>query len=208
MFQDDAARQFADNRHLTAEELERYSVGDLVDPVLAEFEDHLLVCEHCQQRLALEDDFRQGVRGAGFLLLQQPQTPARWRLPKPVWAFGLAALGLIVLVGIEWSALHRSAVPAVVLLQTARGTESQPVAAPAGKPIILVLDVTDLQPLSKYKVEVVDVAGRPVFQSEAVPSNNKLQAPVAKGLPGGAYFIRVYTLARELLREYALAVRS
>ena len=80
--------------------------------------------------------------------------------------------------------------------------------APAGNPLALVLDLTGLQQLPKYKLEIVDAAGRPVFQSNGAPRNNQLQAALAKGLTAGAYFVRVYALTGELLREYALTVRG
>jgi hypothetical protein len=35
-----------------------------------------------------------------------------------------------------------------------------------------------------------------------------MQTTFAHGLAAGAYFVRVYSPARELLREYALAVRG
>lgn len=207
--EDSALVPFADDHHATDDVLERYSAGRLDDPQRAEFEEHLLACEHCQARLAREDDFTQGMRDAGALLERQPRAASRWTFSKPAWAFGLAALGLIALAALEWPSLRHSAAqgPAVVLLHTTRGAES-PVAALAGKPIILVLDLTDLEPFPKYKLEIVDSAGRPALQSEAVPHNNKLRAFLAKGLPAGAYFVRIYTLAQELLREYALSVHG
>jgi hypothetical protein len=201
--------QFADNRHATDEVLERYSMDRLAGPELAEFEEHLLVCETCQDRLAREDSIRQRVRD-GAAVLQQPRTAILWRLPKLAWAAGLVAAGLAIFAGSVWQSLHRSTPPpAVILLRTTRGTENPTLAAaPAGKPLTLVLDLTDLQQSSEYALEIVDAAGHPVFQSNGSPQNNRLQATLTRGLAAGAYFVRVYTPARELLREYALTVRG
>jgi hypothetical protein len=207
--EDSASVPFADDHHATDDVLERYSTGRLADPQRAEFEEHLLVCEYCQARLAREDDFTQGMRDAAALLERPPKAASRWTFSKPAWAFGLAALGLIAVAAIQWPSLRHPPAqgPALVLLHTTRGAESA-VVAMAGRPLILVLDLTDLQPSPKYKLEIVDSAGRPALQSEAVPRNDKLEASIAKGLPAGAYFVRIYTFAHELLREYALTVHG
>jgi len=200
---------FADDRHATDEVLERYSMGRLAEPELAEFERHLLVCETCQDRLAHEDSIKQGVRDAGAAL-QRPRPAVRWRSPGLAWAAGMVAAGLAIFAGMGWQSLRRStAPPAVVLLQTTRGTEDlSRAAAPAGKPVTLMLDLTDLQQFPEYKLEVVDAAGHPVFQSGGAAQGNKLQATLTKGLAAGAYFVRVYAPTRELLREYALTVQK
>jgi hypothetical protein len=106
--------------------------------------------------------------------------------------------------------LRRStAAPAVILLQTTRGTENPTLAAaPAGKPLTLVLDLTDLQQFSEYTLEIVDAGGHPAFQSSGAAQSNKLQITLAKSLAAGAYFVRVYAPTRELLREYALTVQK
>jgi len=200
--------QFADNRHATDEMLERYSMGRLAGPDLAEFEEHLLVCESCQDKLAREDSIRQRVRD-GAARLQQPRAPGWWRLPGLASASGLVAVALAIFAGIEWQSLRRStAPPAVILLRTTRGTRDQPLAAPAGKPLSLVLDLTDLQQSSKYALEIVDAAGHPAFQSSGAAQSNRLQVTLAKGLAAGDCFVRVYTPDRELLREYALTVQK
>jgi len=201
--------QFADNRHATDEMLERYSMNRLAGPELAGFEEHLLVCESYQDRLAREDRIRQRVRD-GAAVLQQPRAVVPWRWPKSAWAAGLVAAGLVIFAGSAWQSLRRStAPPAVILLQTTRGTENATLAAaPAGKPLTLVLDLTDLQQSSEYALEVVDAGGHPAFQSNGSPRNNRLEATLSRGLAAGAYFVRVYTSARELLREYALTVRG
>jgi hypothetical protein len=198
--------QFADNLHASDEILERYSMNRLDGPELAEFEEHLLVCSVCQGRLAQEDTIRRQVRYAGAKLRERP-AKAGWRLPKLAWAFGLAA---IVTAGIWWQSLGRSTAPAaVIFLRTTRGIENptRP-GAPAGRPLTLVLDLTDLQQFSAYTLEIVDAGGHPVFRASGTALNGKMQTTLAHGLAAGAYFVRVYSPARELLREYALAVRG
>jgi len=183
-------------------------MGRLAEPELAEFEEHLLTCESCQDRLAHEDRIRQGVRDGGAVL-QQPRAVIWWQFPRLAWATGLVAAGLAVFAGIEWQSLHHStAPPAVILLQTTRGTENPSLAAPADRPLTVMLDLTDLQQFSKYKLQIVNAAGHPVFECNTAPRNNRLQATITHGLAAGAYFVRVHTPARELLREYALIVHG
>ncbi len=200
--------EFADNRHATDEALERYSMDRLAGPELAEFEEHLLLCRVCQDRLAVEDNVKQRVRDGAELLLR-PSTAVQWRLPVLAWSSGLVAVGLLVFAGSQLPSLHRpTAQPAVMLLQTTRGTENLTLAAaPAGRPLTLVLDLTDLQQFSAYTLEIVDAGGHPVFQSSGSPQNNRVQGTLAHGLAAGFYFVRAYSPARELLREYALTVR-
>jgi hypothetical protein len=201
--------EFAANRHATDDVLERYSMGCVAGPELAGLEEHLLVCDYCQDRLAREDSIRQLVRD-GAEQLQRPHPAMHWGFPKWAWGLGLAAVGLLLFAGSQWPSFRRSTVqPAVVLLQTTRGAENPALAAaPAGRPISLVLDLTDLPQFSAYTVEIVDNVGHPAFHSSESPVNNKLQTSIARGLAAGAYFVRLYTPTRELLREYALIVRA
>jgi hypothetical protein len=201
--------QFADKRHATDEVLEMYSMDRLAGLKLVEFEEHLLVCNSCQDRLAREDSIRQRVCD-GAAVLQRPPVAASWRLPKLGWAAGLVAAGLLVFAGFGWQSFRRSAMaPAAIVLETTRGAEDATLAAaPAGRPLALILELTGLEAHSEYRLEVVDAGGQPVFQSHGAPQNNKLIATLAKGLRAGSYFVRVYANTGELLREYALTVRG
>jgi hypothetical protein len=203
---DGAELEFTDCGHATDEVLELYSMGRLAEPDLGRFEEHLLVCGACQDRLAQEDDIRQGIRD-GAAVLQEPRTAVFRRLPRLAWISIIAAGCMIVFAGIGWESLGRRAAPAsVILLQATRGAERTSLAAPAGKPLVVVLDLTGLPQSPQYKLEIVNAAGRPVFQSSNAPQNDKLQAAVARGLAAGVYFVRVYTPAQELLREFALTL--
>jgi len=95
---------------------------------------------------------------------------------------------------------RQAAAPAVVVLQTTRGTTANSVAA--GRALTLSVDLTDLPQLPEYKLEVVDDAGRLAFQTMAVPQNHQLRSTLAHGLPAGAYFARLYSPGGELLREF------
>ena len=52
-----------DDSHITAEALELYALGRLSEPEGAAVEEHLLICEHCQEALALDDGLRPAQAG-------------------------------------------------------------------------------------------------------------------------------------------------
>ena len=51
----------AAHMHLPEESLEGYAFGRLPHEELAHFEEHILVCEHCQERLDAEDNFAEAI---------------------------------------------------------------------------------------------------------------------------------------------------
>lgn len=200
--------QYADSRHAPDEVLELYSMNRLAGLALIEFEEHLLVCNSCQDRLAREDSIRQRIRDGAAAIGQPPMAVPR-QLPRLGWALGLVAVGLLVFAGFGWQSLRRSvAAPVVIVLETTRGDEASTLAAaPAGRPLALMLELTGIEPHAGYRVEVVDTGGQSVFQTRRAPLDNRLRATLAQGLRAGSYFVRVYADTGELLREYALLVR-
>jgi len=72
---------------------------------------------------------------------------------------------------------------------------------PAGRPLLLELDLTGLSDGRPFAGEVVDAAGRRVAEFP-------VGAPALVGaLAPGGYFVRIYKSSGELLREYALTVK-
>jgi len=175
---------------------------------LEELEEHLLVCQECRQRLALEDDFLQGMRDAGKVLEREQGGPRYWRsIRRSPWGPILAAVVVLVFATIMWAPWRRAPVrPAVVFLEAMRGTQNAPAAA--GQPLILALDITGVPQLPEYGVKIVDEGGSLVFESKAAAQDNQARATLMRGLPAGRYFVRLHAPTGELLREYALTVRA
>jgi hypothetical protein len=48
--------------HSTGATIERFALGRLNSQAARRVQIHLLVCDRCRARLALEDDFREGIR--------------------------------------------------------------------------------------------------------------------------------------------------
>jgi hypothetical protein len=57
-------KESVDPDHIAAEALELYALGRLSDSAAADVEEHVLICEHCQQALALEDATIESIREA------------------------------------------------------------------------------------------------------------------------------------------------
>jgi hypothetical protein len=191
--------------HAEEDELERYSLGQIAEKECAQLEEHLLVCEICRARLEDHDLIAGSMKSAA----------AQWRAEHPAverkgWRFPrlILVLASVVLVsaGALWlgrpRALRNS--PAVaVTLSTARGASAGE-HAPARHPLDLKLDLTGLQPFPHYDLQVVDRLGNLVSNGQTTA----LTATRISALEPGTYFVRLYSPAGELLREYALQVAN
>lgn len=202
--------------HADEELLERYSMGTLPEPDLARFEEHLLVCSHCQDRLNEMDGFLAAFRTVAPGLRVQAAAEHPWKrwfstpaFPRFALAGSLALLVLAFLVGRVWNVRPGGELtPATVVLQLARGPESGGVSeAPAARPLTLEADVTQLPEAAAYGVEVVDTANKRMFYTEAKASQGKLRVSISRTLDPGSYYVRLYSPSEELLREFGLQVR-
>jgi hypothetical protein len=195
------------SRHLTEEEIERYSLGDNHEEVRAPFEEHFLICESCQLRLAETDAYLSSMRLASAQLRGQPRRRQWWNVWNLAPALaGMALLLLAAVLGFVRTNTDRGTPAAFALsLQATRGAGVE-AKAPAGRPLILRPDLEGLPASSSYRLEIVDRVGKRLWQGvvpgAAAPSANT--PPV----PAGVYFVRLYAPAGELLREYALETES
>jgi hypothetical protein len=200
--------------HATDETLERYAMGRLAGPYLEQFETHLLMCAYCQEALTFTETYLESIRSASQALRRassstvQPWYQKLLLRPTPAWCLGLSACAILIIAGDQWRSLHPSpeALP-TIMLESTRGAEVQATSSmPARKPFVLMLDMTDLQPLPQCKLEIVDALGQPVFEARQLSARNTLSAAITTGLPAGVYYIRLYTPSSELLREYGLKI--
>jgi hypothetical protein len=198
--------------HASEEVLERYSLGTLDEAELASFEEHLLVCQRCQDRLAEMDAFVRATREAARKLHAAPAGRAAWlgkfNLPDRVWTSAL--VGLAVVLGVlGWWNLRReaSAPPVAVVLESYRGGAGLPsVQAPAGRPLLLRLDLTGVPELASYELEVVNAQGGTVQRAVLRRTGANPETTLTRLQPG-QYWIRLYSQPqRELLREFGLRV--
>jgi hypothetical protein len=199
--------QIAD--HLIEEDLEQYCLGSLVEVGCARLEEHVLLCETCRDRLTETENFVASMREAsrqrsGSHVKDRAAGVIAGRIRRPSWPGQLASVllaAMLAVCALVWSGRQSNtvALPFAVELAAVRGAAPGPV--PAGRPLLLKLDLTGLSDGQPFAGEVVDASGVRVAQFS-------VGAPVQlKALPPGGYFVRIYRSSRELLREYALTVK-
>jgi len=121
----------------------------------------------------------------------------------------LAAACLVALAGaiVAWrmQSPMTMAPAAFVKLVALRGGEDS-AGAPSGRPLDLVFDRTDLPADSSYRAEVVNSSGRQMWSGSVRIADQNLSIRVARPLRAGAYWVRLYSSAGPLLREFGLNV--
>ncbi len=195
------------DQHASGETLERYSLGDLPEAETERLEEHLLICPHCQVRLADEDAFVRATREAAADLLESRLAPARWfgavlgRAPKLALC---AAAILAIWAGVRVvSPMFNPRLPLAVTLEATRGGTA---VAPAGPQLRLELDASGLPVGRTYIVRVVSASGAPVLETEGPRSADRIRVAETARFAPGRYWVRVYDRSRKLLREYGLMV--
>jgi predicted anti-sigma-YlaC factor YlaD len=177
--------------HLEEEELERYSLAASAEPELSKVEEHLLLCPSCRKKVETSDVYVHSMRHAAAQVRAEEKRAPRWA----GMAFLLAAT--VLLAGVVLIRSH-APVPFAVSLAATRGVGIN-AQAPAGVPLALQLDVTGLPAAASYRVEMVDHVGKQVW-------TGTFPGSPAKAAPAGIYFVRLYSPAGDLLREYGLEI--
>jgi hypothetical protein len=96
--------------------------------------------------------------------------------------------------------------PFAVDLAATRGAAIE-AKAPAGRWLLLRLDLANLPDSSGYRLEMVDRSGNRVWQATVPARGSKADFKVPRMQPG-VYFVRVYGPSGELLREYGFEAES
>jgi len=222
--------------HATEELLEEYTFGRIREPQLGWLEEHLLICPQCQSELDDIEEYKVFMKAglASFeserLAAASPQgsqtrpdPPARagsplrktlshyFALPRmPVTKSLLAAASLVVLAGTTVVWLMQSSVAmapvATVELIGLRGGEGGVARAPSGRPLALVLNRSDLTGTLSFRAEVVDSSGHQMWSGSVGIGDQNLFVRVDRPLRAGAYWVRLYSSAGQLLREFGLSV--
>jgi hypothetical protein len=118
-------------------------------------------------------------------------------------------LALALVLGVVELTEGRRAEPApaaaVVALAAFRGGDSGAFFdGPARRPLELTIDAPDLPAAAGYRVEVVGATGREAWSGAATAP---MSPSIAKGLPPGIYWVRLYAPHGEWLREFGLRLR-
>jgi len=188
--------------HLDASQIESYCLGKVPEPEAAEVEEHLLICESCQQRVMECDAYLRSMRNASSRFRAEEQKPRKaWAAKGLVPVLGVALV--VVGIGTFLRSNPQGTGPGVpVALEVTRGAGVL-AQGPAGRSLVLNPGVDGLPALAAYRLEMVDRNGKRVFQGDFIPGKG-VGAPSQRS---GIYFVRLYTLQGLLLREYALEIR-
>jgi hypothetical protein len=201
--------QIETDRHMNEEEIERYSLGDIPEADVSSFEEHILVCELCQSKVAESDRYIFSMQdvSAGVRRKAQKTTSYWMAFPSLTHTFATAAL-MLFLAFLGLRMVNRvPAVPAFSLDLTANRGNGIEAKAPAGKALILQVELAGLRPEPLFRLEMVDQVGKRVWQGSAVPQDSKAAASVPP-MTRGIYFLRAYAPSGNLVREYGLEIEG
>ncbi len=200
-------------QHPTSEVLELYSFGRLSGSNLERIENHLFVCEHCQNELVSIDCSIREIKQACETLKRQaePTRAGFWTrvlaIPtRPVFAGAFAAVALAIAIPVSMYQTGNSA-PALVRLDTLRGAaEGGATLAPAKRPLHLQLNMPEAPGTPTYRAEIVNSDGSRVWSGSPNRQTNGLAIDVDKSLSAGLYWVRLYN--RDMaVREFGLELR-
>jgi hypothetical protein len=181
-------------------------MGRLSETEVEKVEEHLLVCNSCQDLLTETDEFVGVMRAATEELKVQPrpivETEAWWRrmfaVPAPMLTAAACAVLAVAFI------IPREPQVATVELQTLRGPESQAI-APENSSLTLRLSLQGLDSAGPLRIEVASASGQIVARTPAERSEGLAIAKPGT-LKSGLHWVRLYS-GDELLREYGLNVR-
>jgi hypothetical protein len=189
--------------------MEEYVFRRLPERSAADFEEHLLICEPCQERLKATENYIQLMKRAAAQW--EPSTGTRGgrvgvRSPKVAFLAALAITAAIAFaILVPWRA---SPGTQTVELAAFRGGSPALAQARAGTPVDLLIDGSDLDDPHGLRIEVVDAGGKAVWSGAAPePSaDGKIPARIGARLASGVYWVRLYSPGHELVREFGFRV--
>lgn len=213
--------------HGTEDQLEQYALGRLPDSELPVFEEHLLVCAACQERLEEVDSFTQGMRLALHSGVAEDSVhddaaqTNRWVKPgdslwsKPsLWfdgfrglrlAFAVTGLTLVLVAGFVFSRGDRNLTPVAAFQLTALRGE-MPIVAAAKQLDITLVDAPD--PGGPWRVEMADGSGDIAWTGKTQPAPKGARVQILRHISPGDYFLRLYAADGSMLHEYGFRVKE
>lgn len=193
--------------HETDEQLELYALRRLPDERIEAVEEHLLVCEVCQERLNDVEAFATAMRDAiGTEPVLVPRQPWFQWLRTPAMAWGGAFAIVIVAIGLYMSQNPRvsrgGVIAPVASFQLTAMRGEMPSMPPA---LETDITLTDLPAGNGLRAELVDASGGAVWNGDVAPTGGHIR--ISKQLAQGTYFVRLYDGSGKLLHEYGFRVQ-
>jgi hypothetical protein len=192
--------------------VERYLLDELAPPQRAEFEEHFFGCQECALDLRMTAEFLDTARrelargtigtigGAAPRPLKRSWLDIFWRpaVLAPAFALLLAVIAyqngvLLPRFNAEIAQLRQPGVMSAISLIGANSRDgAAPASGPAGRPVLLSLDIPATQEYSSYACVLVDASGAAVWR---VPvSTAQAQDTVSISVPAGNLRPGNYTL--------------
>jgi hypothetical protein len=191
--------------HGTADELERYALDRLSDPDVGRVEEHLIVCAECRQRFDEIEAYVDGMRDA-LIKYAAADRDSGWDLlswlKRPAVSMAFAFLVLVAAMGL-FSRRQANLLPLVAMQIPAAGGVT-PTAPPTRE-----LDVTIREALpdgGPFRVEVLTPAGQEVWNGLASSGSEGVKVDVQQRLTAGDYFLRVFKVSGEKLKDYPFRI--
>lgn len=200
--------------HPANDVLEEYSLGQLSGLACERIEEHLLVCEQCQDELVAVDSFVRDMKYACGQLRTEPGPKragflSRWFdvMPRPALAGAFAAL--VLAAGAPFLLREGPAgAPVAVDLSAMRGPASSAMPeVERGHALKLRLDARELATAASYRAEVVDGSNKTIWTGTPQQDGTGLTIEVAKPLGRGLHWIRLYGSGADPIREYGLKIK-
>ena len=171
---------------------------EMSDEESGPFDEHLLTCEDCRNRVLEADVHVSAMYHAGTEIRGASQKRPMWS-----WSFAAASAVAVASAVLAGSVLMRA--PRNMELQEThlyamRGAAVSAKVA-AQRPLLLIPDLTGLPVFPSYRLQVVDTVGKPVFTRQVMAAD---PTTTVTGVTTGMYFVRLSSPAGELLREYGL----
>jgi anti-sigma factor RsiW len=201
------------NFHGTDDQLEEYVFGRLSVSDLPALEEHLMICGACRDRLDAMEAVTAGLKealGTNPALLKPAPSWAEWfarfaqeRLRQPAFFMAVGLVALVAVVAVLSNG-HTKFAPAATLQLTASRGE-MPSAVPARE---LDLTLSDVPPEGgPFRVEIVNATGHAMWSGAAASSGAGIQVKAERQFGSGDYFVRLYSVSGNMLREYGFRIR-
>jgi hypothetical protein len=200
---------------LSAREIEDFLFDRLSGVTREVIEEHLLVCAHCLELVEKEDEYVGTMRAAARSMeTEQLERAYQAPAPKPWWAafsrpamgMALAAVAVVVMVGVYYFRPGGTLTEAEIALSLDRSVPGRMPTALAGQPLSLAVDLGSLPAGSKDWL-VVSPSGETLASGAIAPGGGTTHIKLPRGLSAGAHWVRIRRADGSLLREYALTVK-
>jgi hypothetical protein len=200
--------------------VEKYLLDELGDDDRARFEEHFFDCPECAEELKLTETFLAGARRVVAARAAEAPRASGWTRhfwPAPAGALAAAAVLIAVVVGHDLSARRQLAAalapqPATwYFLAVSRGEPPVIVTSKSKRLVGMTLGEPPGPPLSSYRCEVRDAAGRVVW-SFVVPAPARgreieMMLPASE-LRAGSYVVALAADGGAEVARYPFTVRE